>query len=113
MLRSVLPKTMQADAQPPAFDLGLRAVNVEAQRKQYQQAAVAFTRLEWSMSWDASLTMLLSQEAGRVAFTSWLQREAPEDLAQLELFTSGSQLADVPASEAGPRAVEQRTNLED
>ena len=35
MLRSVLPRTMQADAQPPAFDLSLRAVNVEAQRKQY------------------------------------------------------------------------------
>ena len=96
-LRSVLPRSMQADAQPLAIDPSLHKVDAEAQSKQYRAATVAFTRLRWSMGWESALLQLLSSESGLVGFGSWLQREAPEDLAHLDLLTGTSQLDRLPA----------------
>ena len=83
---------MAATSQPPAFDVSLREVDGEAQRKQHRAAQVAFTPLKWSMDWEAALMQLLSNEAGLSFFVDWLQAEAPEDLTQLELLTSTAEL---------------------
>ena len=105
-LRSALPKTMQADAQPAAYDASLRNVPADAQLKQYHAATLAFTRLKWSMSWSSALTTLLSQEAAHVAFASWLQREVPEDVSQLQLLLAALPVAEMPMADAKPLAID-------
>ena len=56
-LRSVLPRSMQADAQPPAFDPSLRKVSAAAQVKQYRASTAVFTRMKWGTDWDMALTL--------------------------------------------------------
>jgi len=89
-LRAALPKSMQADAQPPTYDPSLSNVDAEAQLKQYRSAVVAFTRLEWSSAWDSSFKQLLMREGtGYRAFISWLQSGgAAEDAADVQSIST-------------------------
>ena len=105
-LCAALPKTMQAASQPPAFDPSLSEVTDEAANKQYRSAVVAFTRLQWSTSWEKALMDVVAHGHGLIDYSAWLQREAPEDVAQLELIAKALPVVDQPISEAGPQALE-------
>ena len=52
-------------------------------------ATVEFGRLRWSYGWGDALSQLLEDSEGLAVFRGWLQREMPEDLAQLELVLNG------------------------
>ena len=61
-LRSVLPEELNADAQPPTFDVkSMRHASPEAQKKQYNDMLAVFMSLEWSVEWESSLAKLVSQ----------------------------------------------------
>jgi PAS domain S-box-containing protein len=105
-LCAALPHTMQAASQPPAFDPGLSEVTEEATNHQYRSAVVTFTRLQWSTSWEKALLDMVAHEPGLIEYSVWLQREAPEDVTQLELITKATAVVDQPISEAGPQALE-------
>ena len=102
-LRAALPRTMQADAQPAAFDPSVCHVDADAQLAQYVSSKAVFTRLEWSLDWEAALSRLLGSEAGLVGFGSWLQGEAPG--LHVDLITNMLELDTLPPSETGPRAI--------
>jgi PAS domain S-box-containing protein len=102
-LRSVLPRTMAATSQPPAFDVSLREVDGEAQRKQHRAAQVAFTRLKWSTTHEAALMELLSTEVGLASFGSWLQGQISAQ--QFELFVEMTRLEGLPEIEAVQRYI--------
>ena len=106
VLRSSLPNKMQADAQPPAYDESLSNVDAEAQLAQHRAAVTAFTRLQWSADWNVSLAELLSSEAGVHTFSSWLLRESPEEIVDLELYLDWMPLSKQQLAVAGPLALQ-------
>jgi PAS domain S-box-containing protein len=104
-LRAALPTTFEASLQPRAFDTALTKVDEAAQRKQYRSSMIKFTRLVWSMDWEASLRSLLGQKEAVASLGQWLQKESPADAMQLELVVVCNELSMLPAEQRAQPAM--------
>lgn len=114
-LRSALPARFDAALQPKAFDESLQNVDLAAQKAQWRDSMVKFTRLLWSVDWEGSLRQVLMQPAGQAELRKWLQTNAPSDTAACEQVISNGPGADQAAStlamESFPKFVQSKACL--
>ena len=97
-LVGALPRTMRAESQPKRVGESAYAVDEEAaqqQRDKYRKETIKFTRLLWSLEWEASLKQLLVEPTAVAAYGSWLSSESEyaDDMGKLQLVVVAGQVA--------------------
>jgi len=91
-LRSFLPTTFDVKLQVKVSLATAAEVDMVAQQKQWKSSLGKFTRLLWSMDWEGSLNMIMSQPKSLKLFGSWLSAQSPSDGKQLEMAGAFLQL---------------------
>ena len=110
-LRAAVPRSFDAALQPQRFDASLKQVDEDAQRKQWRQSMVKFTRLLWSADWEGSMRQIVMNQDALQTFGQWLAEKAPSDAMQLELIVNTMQLGAMPPEQAGPMAMQMCQQL--
>ena len=84
-LCQLLPSTFNVALQNQRKRQGTAVSNDEEQRKQWTSSLAQFTRLVWSLDWEASLRQIVSRADCFPALSRWFAERAPEQAAFLEL----------------------------
>ncbi|KAL1527527.1 hypothetical protein AB1Y20_008917 [Prymnesium parvum] len=94
-LRSLLP-TEWSDTSKRAKEAD------ELDRMAWKESMLKFTKLLWSMNWEASLTQVLQHPSSKAAFGQWLREVAPAEGEKLQLCLQVARLDEL-AEEAAAK----------
>jgi len=81
-------------------------VDKGAQAMQWKSSLGKFTRLLWSMDWEASLRTLSAHTASLNMFAAWVEKEDPLAVMKLQAFHVANELQDQPAEARGLLAIQ-------
>jgi len=92
-LRSALPTTFDASLQEARSNADGIALDTTAQRKQWRASMAKFTRLLWSMDWEASLKALMKNANAIQTFTCWLGNESDVDAVHADMLNEAAKIS--------------------
>ena len=80
--------------------------SLEQQQKQWDSSLALFTRLLWSLDWEAALRQIVARSDCFPALTKWFAEKASEQVSLLELILVFAELSKSSEQESATKAIE-------